>query len=625
MTTQLPPPNIKIFPRNLTARAEYLVRGNPASSRTEASVGNTIPGLEYDERNLDKYFFPGLVFEFQRGTGTDDGLNSRVRFNRPLLRELITGGTPEKAGLKAEDVAYAGLPDDLLIHLWALRRPDGSALRFDANAFDDDLSAWRAVRDMPQGRVAIMIATIATRMDAKALDTALRAFADATVDHVQRTRTGKFAWAIFIGDSLRLLDADGVINTDIPPGELQSTMCSPWQYDFRDCKCYYWAANRPDVVAAVDGSDDFVKFMRKTLDEPTVHSIDHKEWLRLNGRSHVDIINSWEDLRIAVDDREVSYKAFLRGDVRRRFRELATIEHALAVEYLSSYYSLDTSKDRVAAAATDVFSIALDEMHHFRWVNEILAILGEAPAIGRAADYGVNFDHRKFQLAPLTEDRLAWFIQVEKPSQSLDMPGQIDGMYVRLYTTISQNRAAFSQPDELLRLVKLLIDDGETHYRLFMAVQRNLAPFMSYADFLYPINSAPPSSDISALLATSDALYGSLLAQLAAAFHLYDRANGVDLQKSVRSMQAMDAVNKQLARTGHLPKFTLPQFARAPAVDAAAVLELASGMLDEIEARLETLAATNTLRVIAEAAVSAHRLALTEMRSAMATSSKRAG
>lgn len=621
MSNSEQPPGIRILPRNLTARADFLVRGNPASSRVEASVGNTIPGLEYDERNLDKYFFPGMVFEFQRAT-SQQGLNNRVRFGRPLLREIVAGGIPEAAGLRQDDVAYGKLPEDQLIHLWAVRKPDGTLLEFHLDSFNDSgvrLGAWRAIRDMPQGRIAILIATISTRLSEPAFRKAVDAFSGGTADHVQRSRSGRFEWAVLVGDSQRLLDGEGVIDLSIPPGELQSTMCTPWQYDFRDCKCYYWSANRPDVAAAVDGSDDFVKFMRKNLDEPTVHSIDHEEWLHLNGRNHVDVINEWEDLPVVLDDREVSYKAFLQSDVRRRFRELATVEHALAVEYLSSYYSLDTSKERVAAAAADIFSIALDEMHHFRWVNEILAILGEPPVVGRAADYGINFDHRKFELAPLTESRLAWFIQVEKPSQSLNMPGQIDGMYVRLYTTIDRNRTAFPRAEELLRLVKLLIDDGETHYRLFMSVQRNLAPFMSFGDFLYPIRSEEPNAETSALLGTADALYGSLLALLATAFHLYDRADGVDLQRSIRAMQAMDGVSKQVARMGYLPRFTLPEFSRAAVVDPAAAISAGERMLDGVTSDLATLKGNRELQAMAENAVATHHAALAEMKKAIAT------
>ena len=619
---------IKILPRNLTAHADYLVRGNPASSRIEASVGNTIPGLEYDERNLDKYFFPGLVFEFQRSTAPA-GVNSRVRYGRPLLREVVARGIPEVSGLRREDLAYDRLPEDRLVHLWAVRKSDGVLLEFYRAAFDEQgvvLGAWRAIRDMPQGQVAILIATIAVRENEQAFRSALAGLADARSDHVQRGSDGGFEWALLVGDSLHILDSDGVIDRRIPPGELQSTMCTPWQYDFRDCKCYYWSANRPDVAAAFDGSDEFVKFMRKKLDEPTVHSIDHDDWLNRNGRSHVDVINEWEDLRVVLNDREVSYEAFLQGDVRSRFRELATVEHALAVEYLSSYYSLDQSKELVSAAAADIFSIALDEMRHFRWVNEILAILDEPPIIDRAVDYGVNFDHRKFEIASLTESRLAWFIQVEKPSQSLNMPGQIDGMYVRLFSAIQRNRAAFPRPDELLRLVKLLIDDGETHYQLFMCVQRSLAPFMSYGDFLYPMRSDKPDVQISALLGTADALYGSLLSLLAATFHLYDRSDGVDMQKSVRAMEAMDIVNKQVARRGYLPRFTLPKFAAALAIDSLEAITAGGYMLENVASDLDVLKANAELHALAESAVTTHHAAIAEMKKAMeAVPEKRRG
>ncbi|MCB1128328.1 MAG: hypothetical protein KDM81_17675 [Verrucomicrobiae bacterium] len=32
------------------------------------------------------------------------------------------------------------------------------------------------------------------------------------------------------------------------PGELTQGLCSPWQNDYRECSCYYWAAARPDYV-----------------------------------------------------------------------------------------------------------------------------------------------------------------------------------------------------------------------------------------------------------------------------------------------------------------------------------------------------------------------------------------
>ena len=54
----------RIFPRNLTAQAAYNVAGNPPSTRPESGVANCFPGLEYDHRNLERRFFPGLVVEY---------------------------------------------------------------------------------------------------------------------------------------------------------------------------------------------------------------------------------------------------------------------------------------------------------------------------------------------------------------------------------------------------------------------------------------------------------------------------------------------------------------------------------------------------------------------------------
>ena len=34
----------------------------------------------------------------------------------------------------------------------------------------------------------------------------------------------------------------------IESGELTQSLCSPWQHDYRDCVCFYWAASRPDFV-----------------------------------------------------------------------------------------------------------------------------------------------------------------------------------------------------------------------------------------------------------------------------------------------------------------------------------------------------------------------------------------
>ena len=60
---------MKLFPRNMTARADVVVRGNPVTTRPESGVENSWPGLEFDHRNLEKVFFKGLYFEFHDERG----------------------------------------------------------------------------------------------------------------------------------------------------------------------------------------------------------------------------------------------------------------------------------------------------------------------------------------------------------------------------------------------------------------------------------------------------------------------------------------------------------------------------------------------------------------------------
>ena len=72
----------KIFPRNLTARAERRIAGNPDNTRLESGVANCFPGLEFDHRNLDRRFFPGLVFDFNSNSGPADLLRTGARLVR---------------------------------------------------------------------------------------------------------------------------------------------------------------------------------------------------------------------------------------------------------------------------------------------------------------------------------------------------------------------------------------------------------------------------------------------------------------------------------------------------------------------------------------------------------------
>ena len=92
----------KIFPRNLTARAERRVTGNPDSTRLESGVANCFPGLEFDHRNLDRRFFPGLVFDFNSNSGPADLPRTGAR-----LVQVDTGDPDLSPGPDATDTRRA--------------------------------------------------------------------------------------------------------------------------------------------------------------------------------------------------------------------------------------------------------------------------------------------------------------------------------------------------------------------------------------------------------------------------------------------------------------------------------------------------------------------------------------
>ena len=76
----------------------------------------------------------------------------------------------------------------------------------------------------------------------------------------------------------------------------------------------------------------------------------------------------------------------------------------------------------------EIFMIVIDEMRHFRWVNEALSLLGEPPSLGRADPIGRK-QEEPFRLERLTPQQLQWFINIEEPSQAINEG--IDGMYVK--------------------------------------------------------------------------------------------------------------------------------------------------------------------------------------------------
>ncbi len=296
----------KIFPRNLTARAAYQVPGNPVVSRTEDGVDNCYPGLEMDAKNIQKYFMPGLYFEVYRSDGTRlvslEPANEAQRW-----RDL---------GLTDADIAEG-------LYLWAFKgrvKADQDSDNPPITSFGYTFSmgglyGWRMINALYPGKLAVVIAPGAPldEEDPAAVDQwlaindALETFWLNDESTVVRDGDGKLVLAVLVGERARYLNEQGVLDPDVyQPGELTRTLCTPWTYDFRDCQCFYWASNKPDVNASEDGKYPYLNFQRKNWQvEPQTEDIaNNYVGRRKRELDYADMMVDWEQLRPVLNGRE---------------------------------------------------------------------------------------------------------------------------------------------------------------------------------------------------------------------------------------------------------------------------------------------------------------------------------
>jgi hypothetical protein len=593
------PKQFKLFPRNLTARADALVRGNPVSTRPESGVENCFPGLEFDHRNLDKVFFPGLLFELHHDFGV-------------ILRRFAPDG-PAARFFQQSDLAD-GVFLAFLQGVYASRTrgvsPSPRVLRFVQPA---GLESWRMVRDLEPGPVAVALAG-AEAYQAIASGTVDGEVAEAWFeerrDREERIVRGGRVVLLF-GERARYLTTDGVIDPALlEPGDLTRSLCSPWQYDFADCGCFYWASNKPDMVSSEAQPRQILNFQRKDRSAEGDRATEPEDWLLKHRGAwdgpalalrHAEMMERWSELTFVFGGREgdrypssrrgATFAPLGRDEIVARLRALAGVEHALAVEYLYAYYSLAQSptrppgatgpESRVWTAGEEIFQVALDEMRHLRSVNEILIAYEQPPALQRATIIGEDFDHdgkafqRPFELAPLTSQQLDWFIAVEAASQNSGAGEQetIDGMYTLILRSIGV--AQDLRPDEKARLaqqIKTIIDEGVDHYARFSNAKRALAGISpgTYLRVTTSPERLPDGQPDRLLQDVLDAAYAVVLRSLEYVFRMGDQQRGALMEGARRAMYNMDDIARSLATRGVPALFDLTLATAGPPLPLAA-------------------------------------------------------
>lgn len=490
--------------------------GNPVSTLMQSGVGNCFPGLEFDVRQLDVRFFPGLVFDFPGIVPAGpDGTQGAVLAYMDLSNDpVLSGDAPWVTELNA---AYAGDPGTALGGgVWYLHWIEQDGKRIEM--YDFDLYQNAVVPIPYEGETCWWI----IRMT--------EAHKPLTIALTQRDATGMAIGApvTLTGQRRVFVNDEGVFDAAYQPGELTASMCSPWTHDFRDCACQYWASNHPDV--ALGPVESGFETPSGTSQDDAAQALTFVDWMRRRDLPSKDVsaaptiseararrydpyeINlKWRELSFVLHGTEVGGAAqgmMLEppvtpyADAKEVIDDLvdnlAPLELTLTLEYLYAYFSLrspeeitaqemlawPTLADDLRAARQILLSVALSEMTHLRWVNQMLWTLSREglypghesyvpalkvsktiPAPGIAGD-GQAQGSRPSALRSATLEILAEFEFVERPGE------QVDTEYARLVHTMRVNGDIY--PDGLQEIAMRIDSDGMQHYQKFRDLIRIL-------------------------------------------------------------------------------------------------------------------------------------------------------
>jgi hypothetical protein len=556
-------PKVKLIPRNAAAlrrsSTPRMVAGNPVSTRLESGVGNCFPGLECDLRNLERRFFPFLEVNI------DDNRISVVSVDLTGARAASQAGN-----LPAADLAlYTRLAQDIGAgRAWRIAQVAGlfgklGQLTLDIATLQAPSTgqgrrppdAWTAVRMLTEGSLVLLN---------------LRGPGSASMQ--------------LEGNRSRYLDDNGALAGIFLPGELTQSLCSPWTHDFRDCGCFYWASNHPDIAQP--------PLPTPTTNEPRWNmAVPWERQDRTIGTDppapagtqdptsvemrHLEINTGWQALNFVVSRREVVGPFIVRpvtdnplgsgAELERFLRYAAGVELTVAQEYLTAAYSLQLPEgltqplaDDIRASHAELMRIAIGEMRHLRAVNEVLRALLPAgtaftPALRPASQLPGKqpgtFDPATFRAA--TKQAIQNFIDIEAPSVS------VDGVYARILATLERDG-----PHEAEQSVRTIMAEGEDHFETFRAMQVWLSAHQESEYLRSAAGTAPPPDDPDHQEVQT--IYRAILEQLHRGYTFGNPVGAPDINSARTDMVGrLDVAAQKIAQRGFLVVFdplTDPRF-----------------------------------------------------------------
>lgn len=244
LTAPRPSPE-ELTAENLTAHINYPALGNPINSRPVTSVANCCPGLEVDFRAAWRRVFKGIVLREYDNlvVEVDADVTDPVRKNlagQQLLR--IREKAPGSRVFPTTTTIYGPAASDVngKIMLTTDFNPNGLAPLEWSNALTFILHEF-------QGQTVLCDFTKDLKPEEKEIPQSL-------IEDPPNYITLEFEVRRFFEGNTAVIS-----QALAAAGELTQGLCSPWQNDYRECSCYYWASARPDYVNVEPAGDGLSK------------------------------------------------------------------------------------------------------------------------------------------------------------------------------------------------------------------------------------------------------------------------------------------------------------------------------------------------------------------------------
>ncbi|MEO1259462.1 MAG: hypothetical protein AAFZ15_11725 [Bacteroidota bacterium] len=225
---------------DLKAQLQYRGQGNPFSVLPRTAISNCFPGLEFDFRNLWRRSFKEIIliennnYVLDAIRGFEHLIHHRLVAVDWVPTMVPTWG-PVRPGADPERLKTANNPNGVSFMEWsnnlaAVLQKGGQKVtcHFTKRVSKDEVTVIEKLKEDNDYRKELS-------------DKRKYIAVELTVNH------------IFKGKSAAI--ADQVLE----PGELTQGLCAPWQNDYRECACYYWAASRPDYVNVEPGENGLSK------------------------------------------------------------------------------------------------------------------------------------------------------------------------------------------------------------------------------------------------------------------------------------------------------------------------------------------------------------------------------